>query len=132
MKKIQRNKIEIGDKISITDNKITSWSTNICVSAGFSLAADYGIVIKYECSPEEIMLDTRMLVDQDKFYFEDQSELILLPGKTQGGKWEGSITRKVTIELISWNSGKRTPSGILLLSEPYGVHDIWVSGLNVS
>jgi len=96
-----RKVLRVGDRISITDTRVTSWATNICVAAAFAASGNYGVVLKYQVHPDEIMLDTRMLADRKTYYHDDQSEIMLLPGKKLNGEWGGQITREVTVELLS-------------------------------
>lgn len=88
---------EAGDIYSLTDKRVTSWSTNLCLSASFAASGVYGVVFKRLVAPEEVLIDTRLLhkKELESLYWEDQAEVILLPG-----------TRDVTVELVTranWN-----------------------------
>ena len=128
MNQIGRKKISIGDELEIIDTRVASWSANICISSTFALG-DYGIVFSYQAQPEEIMLDTRMLLDREKFYQHDQAEVMLLPGRKKNGEWGGPITRRVKVEMVVWSWGQRTPSGFLLKEKPVDQYNLWVKEL---
>ena len=128
MNQIGRKKISIGDELEIIDTRVASWSANICISSTFALG-DYGIVFSYQAQPEEIMLDTRMLLDREKFYQHDQAEVMLLPGRKKNGEWGGPITRRVKVEMVVWSWGQRTPSGFLLKEKPVEQYNLWVKEL---
>ncbi len=129
MNQMGRKMITIGDRVDLKDIRSTSWSTNICLAAAFASKGDYGIVFKYLAQPSEIMLDTRMLSDRKIFIIVDQGEIILLPGLKEDGEFGGTVIRKVTVEMIVWNRGQRTPSGFLLKKRPVNQYNIWVKEL---
>ena len=86
-KMIRRLGIKPGDKI-IFDQTITykdkypsSWSTNICISAGFAIHADgnFGLVLEMVVDPTDIIIDTRMVKDFEQIH-PSQSEIIVKAG----------------------------------------------------
>ncbi len=129
MDQIGRKKISIGDQLDITDTRVASWSANICISASFAVTGNYGLVLSYQAQPNEIMLDTRMMADREKFYGHDQAEVMLLPGRKDNGEWGDSITRQTRVEMVVWNTGQRTPSGFLLNKKPPNQYNLWVKEL---
>ncbi len=130
MNGIGRKKIAVGDQLDLMDVRVASWSTNICISSMFA-SSNYGVIFSYQAKPNEIMLDTRMLLDREKFSWRrhDQAEVMLLPGRKKNGEWGGPITRRVKVEMVVWNTGQRTPSGFLLKEKPVDQYNLWVKEL---
>lgn len=78
VRSIGKKRLNLGDTFTLKGKKqAESWSTNVCVSAGFALSSTYGIVVEYVAQPDEIIVDTRRLSDRKDLYKDDQAEIIL-------------------------------------------------------
>jgi hypothetical protein len=93
--KIDINKLQINDKITIDLNTISSWSTNYEVAYIYSKYKvisrknDYGLILKLNIDKSNIIADLRhkdegdvfVYGDEDSLIVSNQSEIILAPGK---------------------------------------------------
>jgi hypothetical protein len=93
--KIDINKLQVGNKITMDLNTISSWSTNYEVAYIYSKYKvisrknDYGIILKLNINKSNVIADLRhkdegevnVYGDEDSVIVSNQSEIILAPGK---------------------------------------------------
>lgn len=64
-------------------NLISSWTSNLCIAETFATTVNYGVILKHDFKPSDILIDTRIIdpATLGKLYHQTQREVIVKPGE---------------------------------------------------